>query len=85
MSIPKNILAFLLLILTSIHLYADDPHQLWLRKHSAKTVTVKANSKSVIINNAIEALKKGWQGENSAQIKLNIVKDKAIKDDKKEQ
>jgi alpha-glucuronidase len=81
MSITKNISVVLLLVLVSFHLYADDAHQLWLRKHPANAVVVKSNNKSAIVANAVEAIKKGWQGESGAQIKLTIVKDKAIKGD----
>src|SRR5690606_28820464 len=66
-------------VCTQVH--AGDVHQLWLKKQTAKAVDVKSNSKSPIAINAIKALKEGWQGSSNAQIKLSIVKDKAIKDD----
>lgn len=81
MRIIKSTSLILLIILTSFKGYATDPHQLWLRKHSAKQVVVKANNKSAVTINAIKALENGWQGQNGAQVKLSIVKDKTIKDD----
>lgn len=77
----KSSLIILLMMFVCTQVHAGDVHQLWLKKQTAKAVDVKSNSKSPIAINAIKALKEGWQGSSNAQIKLSIVKDKAIKDD----
>ncbi|MFC5285105.1 alpha-glucuronidase [Pedobacter alpinus] len=81
MKIIRSTSVILLIIFLAIKGYGNDAHELWLKKQPAKSVVISSNNKSVIVNNAIEALKNGWQGENNARLKLRIVKDKAINND----
>lgn len=81
MRIIKSISFILLIILIGVKSYADDAHQLWLRKQPTKAVTVRSNNKSAVVKNAIKALANGWQGKSGVLVKLTIVKDQAIKDD----
>lgn len=65
----------------SIHIFAQDGHDLWLMKRKAAPVNVVSSQKSPIISIAIDELKQGWQGKPNASIALTVKKDKAIKPD----
>lgn len=69
------------MLFLSIHIFAQDGHDLWLMKRKAAPVNVVSSQKSPIISIAIDELKQGWQGKPNASISLTVKKDKAIKPD----
>ena len=77
----KKILVFLVLILTTVSLYAEDGHHLWLRAKSTGKVTVVSASKSSTVTIAKQELEQSWQGKNGAKLLLTLKKQKAIKGD----
>ncbi len=71
----------ILLILFSLSLVAQDPHNLWLQDVTPKSVSVTSPKNSPLIEMAKKELQTSWQGPENAQIKLSIVKNKLIRDD----
>ncbi|WP_206106030.1 alpha-glucuronidase [Olivibacter sp. XZL3] len=79
--IRKNIGTMLVGIFIVLTVKAEDGHSLWLRRETPKPVKVVCSNKSAILDQAVKALRAGWQGESGAMIRLRVEKDKAIKDD----
>ncbi len=65
----------------SMHLFAENGHQLWLRSGSGKSINVVCNKKSSTLNIAEEELKSGWKGQAGKNIYLIIKRDDLIKGD----
>jgi alpha-glucuronidase len=62
--------------------YADDGHNLWLRRATPKPVKVVSPRKSsAVLEAAIAELKQNWQGEAEATISLILKADKQLKID----
>ncbi|WP_167619179.1 alpha-glucuronidase [Maribellus sediminis] len=72
---------FLILILLSTTLFAENGSELWLRKKATSNVNINCSKSSATIQIALNELKNGWQGEDGATIELKIVKDKQLKAD----
>lgn len=77
----KNNLVFFILILTTLHLHAEDGHSLWLRSQSTGLVNVVCAKSSPTLTIAKEELKQGWRGKNGAKLLLTLKTNKAIKGD----
>jgi alpha-glucuronidase len=75
----KRVIASVVLLLLFGSVLAEDGYQLWLRKMTAKPVSVIAVKTSPTITIAKQELQQGWQGEANATLTLTIVKDKNIK------
>lgn len=70
-----------MLLLFQTQLWADDGHELWLRKGKPNAVNVICQAKSTTVLLAIEELKNGWLGNPGANIRLILKQHKAIKGD----
>jgi alpha-glucuronidase len=79
--VMKAFICVILFVLTSLHLYAEDGHNLWLRNKSTGHVNVICSQSSATLNIAILELQQGWQGKDGATVILAIKHDKAIKGD----
>ena len=77
----KTSICIFLLFLTSINLFADDGHNLWLRNKSTGHVDVICSKSSATLAIAMDELQKGWQGKDGAKVVLTIKIDKAIRYD----
>lgn len=77
----KNNIIFLILILTTFHLHAEDGHHLWLRSKSTGLVNIVCAKNSPTFNIAKEELKQGWRGKNGAKFVLTLKTNKAIQGD----
>ncbi len=61
--------------------WAENGHQLWLRKGKANPVTIVCQGSSPILKNAVKELETGWLGEPGSKLILSVGKDKRIKGD----
>ncbi len=77
----KTNLLFLILLVFSFNVQAENGHNLWLNTKSGKTVNIKCSLKSPTIDIAQKELKNAWQGEAGDEVVLRIVKDKKLKND----
>src|SRR5688500_13109807 len=77
----KQITLSIFFLFAVLILKADDGHQLWLRKKTAKPVTVVSSKKSPTLNIAVQELQQGWQETPGAKVVLTVKKDNAIKYD----
>ncbi len=77
----KIILTFVLAVLSTVSLKAENGYELWLRKRAANPVTVVVAKQSPILNNAKKELIENWHGKAGATITLVIKADKEIKGD----
>jgi alpha-glucuronidase len=77
----KKCVVLYILLLTVIHIHAEDGHSLWLRGKSKGSVSVVCAKSSPSLAIAKQELEQGWQGKDGARIVLTIKKDKAIKGD----
>ena len=75
----KIVLCALLLVLTGLHLVAEDGHDLWLRSKNTGSVTVVCAKNSPTLTIAKNELKNNWQGKSGTSVTLTFTKDKAIK------
>ena len=74
----KKIIFQLFLLFAVIHIHAQAGHELWLRKKTAKAVTVVCAKNSPTLTIAKQELQQGWQGVAGATVTLTIKKDKAV-------
>ncbi len=77
----KAIVVNFFLLLVTGALFAQESHQLWLRKKTAVPVTVISTSASAATAIAVQELQQGWQGKPGTTVMLSIKKDKTIKGD----
>lgn len=77
----KKKLVYLILLVFSLNLYAENGHSLWLRAKNSGTVNVVCAKNSPTLAIAKQELEQGWLGQNGAKIVLTVKKDKAIKGD----
>jgi len=77
----KSSIGSFILILTALHLHAEDGHNLWLRGKSTGSVNIVCARSSSTLSIAKQELEQGWQGKDEATVVLAIKKDKAIKGD----
>ncbi|MBN1951546.1 MAG: alpha-glucuronidase [Bacteroidales bacterium] len=68
----------ILLICTSISLFAENGSKLWLRYESTTAVNVVCDRTSPTLAIARSELEKAWDGEAGATVVLTVVKDSAI-------
>lgn len=71
----------IIFILMGFNLWAQDGHQLWLPKHTARPVQVICNKRSATLTIACQELQQGWLGRSGATVMVTVGKDKAIKGD----
>lgn len=77
----NKIIPVFLLLLNVFFAKADDGHQLWLRPHQAKPVTIVCAKKSATLAIAQQELKEGWLGQANATLILTVKKEKGVKND----
>ncbi|MBW8325135.1 MAG: alpha-glucuronidase [Prolixibacteraceae bacterium] len=77
----KTIVHLVIFVLVSISVYAEDGHNLWLRRLNPKPVNVVCIKNSSTVSLAKQELQNGWMGEAGASVNLVIKTDKAIRGD----
>ncbi len=77
----KTTALFVLFMVFSISLFAENGHDLWLRSKSTGKINVICKKTSPTLTIAIQELQKGWQGKDNATITLTLKSDKALKKD----
>ena len=77
----KNIVLFVVFVLLSFSVRAENGHHLWLRNADPKPVNVVCAKTSPTLALAKQELQKEWTGESGASVSLVIKADKAIRGD----
>ena len=77
----KCLIYILVLFCCNISAFAENGHQLWLRKHTANPVTVICRQKSPTLDIAIQELQQGWLGKAGATFSLVVKANPVIKGD----
>ena len=77
----KNITLFVVFVIISVSLSAENGHQLWLRNSNPKPVNVVCVKTSPTLTLAKQELLKEWKGDAEASVSLVIKADKAIHGD----
>ncbi len=77
----RFIYSVLFIVFISMHVFAENGHQLWLRSENGKSVNVVCNKKSSTLYIAEQELKSGWQGQSGKTIYLRVKRDNLIKGD----
>ena len=77
----KNITLFVVFVLISLSVIAENGHHLWLRNANPKPVNVVCAKTSPTLAIAKQELQNHWNGDAEAQVSLVIKADKAIRGD----
>ncbi len=77
----KIILTFIVALLCTAALKAENGHDLWLRKRQANPVNVVSAKQSPTLELAKQELLENWQGKAGATVRLVVKRDKDIKGD----
>jgi alpha-glucuronidase len=77
----RSLALFVVLVLISVSVGAENGHHLWLRNSNPKPVNVVCTKTSPTLTLAKQELQKEWKGESGASVSLVIKADKVIRGD----